>query len=38
VTETSLEVGYESVGAFIRAFRQTVGVTPAVYAHEQRRS
>ncbi len=38
VIETSLEVGYESVGAFIRAFRQTVGVTPAVYAHEQRSS
>jgi AraC-like DNA-binding protein len=29
VTDTSLEVGYESVGAFIRAFRQIVGVTPA---------
>jgi AraC-like DNA-binding protein len=38
VTETSFEVGYESVGAFIRAFRQTVGVTPTVYAHEQRSS
>jgi len=38
VTETALEVGYESVGAFIRAFRETVGVTPTVYAHEQRRS
>lgn len=38
VTETSLEVGYESTGAFIGAFRQTVGMTPAVYAHEQRDS
>jgi AraC-like DNA-binding protein len=38
VTETALEVGYESVGSFIRAFRQTVGVTPTVYAHEQRSS
>jgi AraC-like DNA-binding protein len=36
VTETSFEVGYESPGAFIRAFRQTAGVTPAAYAHEQR--
>jgi len=38
VTEAAFEVGYESVGAFIRAFRETVGVTPAVYAHEQRSS
>jgi AraC-like DNA-binding protein len=37
VTETSLEVGYESTGAFIRAFRQVVGVTPAMYAKQQRR-
>jgi AraC-like DNA-binding protein len=37
VTETSLEVGYESTGAFIRAFRQIVGVTPAMYAKQQRR-
>ena len=36
VTETAFEVGYESVGAFIRTFRETVGVTPTVYAHEQR--
>jgi AraC-like DNA-binding protein len=36
VTETSLEVGYESMGAFIRAFRQIVGVTPTVYAKQQR--
>ena len=36
VTETSLEVGYESTGAFIRAFRQVVGVTPSVYAQRQR--
>jgi AraC-like DNA-binding protein len=36
VTETSFEIGYESVGAFIRAFRQTVGVTPTAYADEQR--
>lgn len=38
VTETALEVGYESVGAFIRTFRETVGVTPNVYANEQRSS
>jgi AraC-like DNA-binding protein len=38
VTETSLEVGYESVSAFIRAFRHTVGVTPTAYAREQRSS
>jgi AraC-like DNA-binding protein len=38
VTETALEVGYESVGAFIRTFRETVGVTPNVYAREQRSS
>lgn len=38
VTETAFEVGYESAGAFIRAFRETVGVTPTVYAHEQRSS
>lgn len=37
VTETSLEVGYESSGAFIRAFRQIVGTTPAVYAEQQQR-
>ena len=36
VTETSLEVGYESTGAFIRAFRQVVGITPAMYAKQQR--
>ncbi len=36
VTETSLEVGYESTGAFIRAFRRTVGVTPSSYAFEHR--
>jgi len=36
VTETSLEVGYESPGAFTRAFRQLVGVTPAAYAQQQR--
>lgn len=36
VTETSLEVGYESTGAFIRAFRQVVGVTPSAYAQQQR--
>jgi AraC-like DNA-binding protein len=36
VTETSFEVGYESIGAFIRAFRRTVGVTPTVYALERR--
>jgi AraC-like DNA-binding protein len=38
VTETSFEVGYESTGAFIRAFRRTVGVTPTVYALERRSS
>jgi AraC-like DNA-binding protein len=38
VTETSFEVGYESVGSFIRAFRQAVGATPTVYAHKQRSS
>jgi AraC-like DNA-binding protein len=36
VTDTSLEVGYESISAFIRAFRQIVGVTPSVYAQRQR--
>lgn len=36
VTETAFEVGYESVGAFIRAFREIVGVTPTVYVREQR--
>lgn len=36
VTDTAFEVGYESVGAFIRAFRETVGVTPTVYVREQR--
>lgn len=38
VTETAFEVGYESVGAFIRAFRQTFAVTPSAYAQEQRSS
>jgi AraC-like DNA-binding protein len=38
VTETAFEVGYESVGAFIRAFRETVGVTQTAYAHHQQRS
>lgn len=38
VTETSFEVGYDSVSAFIRAFRQTLGVTPTEYTHEQRSS
>jgi len=38
VTETSFEVGYESAGAFIRAFRHTLGVTPTEYAHERRSS
>jgi len=38
VTETSFEVGYESAGAFIRAFRQTIGMTPTEYADEQRSS
>jgi AraC-like DNA-binding protein len=36
VTETSLRVGYESTGAFIRAFRQVIGVTPSAYAQQQR--
>lgn len=35
VTETALEVGYESTGAFTRAFRQVVGVTPSAYAQRQ---
>jgi len=38
VTETALEIGYESIGAFIRAFRQTLGVTPAKYVQGQRSS
>jgi AraC-like DNA-binding protein len=38
VTETAFEVGYESVGAFIRTFREIVGVTPTVYAREERSS
>jgi AraC-like DNA-binding protein len=38
VTETASEIGYESVGAFTWAFRETVGVTPTVYAKEQRSS
>ena len=38
VTETAFEVGYESVGAFIRTFREIGGVTPTVYAREQRSS
>lgn len=38
VTETSLEVGYESAGAFIRAFRQIVGTTPTEYVRKQRSS
>jgi AraC-like DNA-binding protein len=38
VTETALEVGYESAGAFTRAFHQIVGVTPSVYIQEQRNS
>ncbi len=36
VTQTSLDVGYESTGAFIRAFRQVIGETPATYAKQQR--
>ena len=36
VTETALDVGYESTGAFSRAFRQVVGMTPATYAQQQR--
>ena len=31
VTETALAIGYENTGAFIRAFRQVLGITPAVY-------
>lgn len=38
VIETSVEVGYESAGAFARAFRQTLGMTPTEYAQEQRSS
>lgn len=36
VTETAFEVGYESVGAFIRVFREIVGVTPTVYVRHER--
>ncbi len=36
VTETSLQAGYESTGAFVRTLRQVVGVTPATYAQQQR--
>jgi AraC-like DNA-binding protein len=36
VTETAFEVGYESAGAFIRAFRATFGVTPTAYVRKQR--
>lgn len=32
VTETATEVGYESVGAFVRAFREIAGLTPSQYA------
>lgn len=32
MTETALEIGYQSVEAFIRAFRAAFGVTPAVYS------
>jgi AraC-like DNA-binding protein len=35
VTETSLEVGYESTAAFIRSFRKIVGTTPAMYTRQQ---
>lgn len=35
VTETAFEVGYESAGAFIRSFRQIVGVTPTEYVHDK---
>ncbi len=38
VTETALEVGYESAGAFTRAFHQVLGVTPSVHTQKQRRS
>ena len=33
VTETAIEVGYESIGAFSRAFREIAGLTPTEYAH-----
>lgn len=36
VLEVSLEVGYESAGAFTRAFREILGVTPTAYAQRQR--
>ncbi|RXS98212.1 AraC family transcriptional regulator [Silvibacterium dinghuense] len=32
VTETCFAVGYNSVSAFIRAFKRIVGVTPLEYA------
>lgn len=31
VTETATEVGYDSVAAFIRAFREIAGLTPSQY-------
>lgn len=31
VTETCFAVGYNSVSAFIAAFKQTIGITPAAY-------
>jgi AraC-like DNA-binding protein len=36
VTETALAVGYESAGAFTRAFHQIFGVAPSGYTQEQR--
>jgi len=38
VTETAFEVGYESIGALIRAFRRILGVTPTEYLLKQRGS
>jgi AraC-like DNA-binding protein len=35
VTETCFAVGYNSVSAFIAAFKQTMGVTPATYLRNQ---
>ncbi len=32
VSQTALEVGYQSVGSFIRAFKKLTGTTPGAYA------
>jgi AraC-like DNA-binding protein len=35
VTDTCFAVGYKNVSAFIKAFRQTVGLTPLEYSKNQ---